>query len=366
MIRVLFVAAHLGKGGGVALQAFQLLVELRRHIDIELVCLDAPGPHRALTQEPGVIVAGPLEFPRGIATLGHVLRSSRDEYDIFQAWDAYFTFPAAYLARVFPRVSCLGTDPGIEIAGRYGGAAGALTRAAMVPLLSESAVVTNSQFLASRFRTYRPRVIPNGLNLQKFAQLPKREEARSLLGLPTDRTLLVTVGKVIPAKRVEWLLEVVRRLPEIAAVIVGGHTEEHYGDGYYRQLLGTYADIRERLIFAGEVPWEQVPVYLAAADIFVFPSPWEGSPNALLEAMAAGLPAVVSGIPPHREIIEHGRTGFIAADVESMIRSVESLADDMRLGREVGARARAHVLHRFSFEACARAYLNLYRTILGS
>ena len=362
----MFIVAHLGKGGGVALQAYQLFKELQHHVDIQLLCLDAPGPHRALNQEPGVIVPGPLTFPRGIGTLREFLRSSRNAYDVFQAWDAYFTFPAAYLSRVFPRITCLGTDPGLEIAWRYGGAAGAFTRAAMVPLLAESAVVTNSGWLADRFHAFRPRVIANGLNLRKFENLPKKEEARRRFGLPEDKTLLVTVGKVIPEKRVEWLLEILRLVPRAVAVIVGGLSEEHYGDRYYRQLLADFADVRDRAVFVGEVPFDDVPVYLTAADMFVFPSPWEGSPNAVLEAMAAGTPAVVSDIPPHREILEHGRTGFIAADVPSMARAVETLAADPSLAGEVGANGRAHVFQRYSFEACAQAYLDLYRTILAS
>src|SRR5205814_2270460 len=84
-IRILFAIAHLGKGGGVALQAFQLFKILQRTVDVQLVCLDAPGPHRGLTQEPGVIVAGPLVFPRGIQTLAQALRSSRRDHDVFHA-----------------------------------------------------------------------------------------------------------------------------------------------------------------------------------------------------------------------------------------------------------------------------------------
>src|SRR5207253_2035555 len=173
-IRILFAIAHLGKGGGVALQAFQLFKILQRTVDVQLVCLDAPGPHRGLTQEPGVMVAGPLVFPRGIQTLAQALRSSRRDH-------------------------------------------------------------------------------------RKFERLPTAEEARRLRGLPTDRTLLSYVGKVIPEKRLEWLLDVVRRLPDTDAVVVGGYTEEHYGDRYYRQLLATYGEVGARTHFIGEVPWDHVP-----------------------------------------------------------------------------------------------------------
>ena len=357
--------AHLGKGGGVALQAFQLFQNLRRTIDVEMVCLDAPGPHRNLTQEPGVVVAGPLVFPKGIRTLSAALRSTRRRGDVFHALDPYYAFPATYLARVFPRIVSLGTDPGLEIAMRYGPLAGGLTRAGMVPFLSQSVVVTNSKALADRFRAYRPRVIWNGLDLRKFERLPTKEEARRLRGLPTDRTLLTYVGKVIPEKRLEWILEVLRLLPRTEAVIVGGYTEEHYGDRYYRELLATFADVAPRAHFIGEVPWDHVPSYLAASDVFVYPSPWEGSPNAVIEAMAAGLPSVVSDIDAHREIIEHGRTGFLAESPASMARQIEAVAGDARLQREIGSRARAFVFERFSAEACAEAHLELYRS-LGS
>src|SRR5207247_1332411 len=105
-----------------------------------------------------------------------------------------------------------------------------------------------------RFQSDHARVIPNGLDLRKFERLPTAEEARRLRGLPTDRTLLSYVGKVIPEKRLEWLLDVVRRLPDTDAVVVGGYTEEHYGDRYYRQLLATYADVGAGRISSARCP----------------------------------------------------------------------------------------------------------------
>jgi glycosyltransferase involved in cell wall biosynthesis len=365
-IRVLFAIAHLGKGGGVALQAYQLFSTLRRMIEVQLVCLDAPGPHRALTREPGVKVVGTLGFPTGVLTLRNALRSCRRDFDLFHVLDPFYASPAAYLARVTPRVLSLGTDPGHEIGDRFGPALGVVARATMVPLLAESDLVVNSTALASRFQPYRPRVIANGLDRTKFENLPSREAARERVGLPKDRTILSYVGKVIPEKRVEWLFEVSRRLPQAEAVIVGGYKEEYYGDRYYRSLLSTYSGLQDRSRFVGEVPWEQVPVYLAASDIFVYPSPWEGSPNAVMEAMAAGLPVVVSDIPAHREIVEHGKTGFLAADPESMARFADALVRDPSLRAEIGSRARALVFDRFSVEASARAHLEFYRSILES
>jgi len=235
----------------------------------------------------------------------------------------------------------------------------------MAPLISGTPLVVNSQALADRFRRYRPRVIPGGVDAGRFEHLPSRDEARRRTGLPEKRTLLVTVGKVIPVKRLEWLLEVVRRLSGVEAVIVGGYTEEHYSDQYYRTLLATYPEIRDRVHFMGEVTWDQVPTYLAAADIFVFPSKFEGMPNALLEAMAAGLPVVASDIPPHRELIHRARTGFLASDPEMMSELISALARNEELRKSMGEAARAYVREHLSADACTRSFLELYKGLLS-
>ncbi len=364
-MRVLFIGAHVGKGGGLALQTFQVFMGLRRHIDVDLLCLDALGVHRSMAEIPGVRFAGPLVFPKGVAFLERAVRAVRDEYDLFQVLDPYFALPAAFLARVFPRVVFFGTDPRAEIGWRYGPHMNALTRLAMAPLISGTPLVVNSQALADRFRRYRPRVIPGGVDAGRFENLPSKEEARRRTGLPEKRTLLVTVGKVIPVKRLEWLLEVVRRLSGVEAVIVGGYTEEHYSDQYYRTLLATYPEIRDRVHFTGEVAWDQVPTYLAAADIFVFPSKFEGMPNALLEAMAAGLPVVASDIPPHRELIHRARTGFLASDPEMMSELISALARNEELRRSMGEAAQAYVREHLSADACTRSFLELYKGLLS-
>ncbi len=364
-MRVLFIGAHVGKGGGLALQTFQVFMGLRRHIDVDLLCLDALGVHRSMAEIPGVRFAGPLVFPKGITYLERAVRAVRDEYDLFQVLDPYFALPAAFWARVFPRAVFFGTDPRAEVGWRYGPHMNAFMRLVMAPLISGTPLIVNSQALAQRFGRYHPRIILGGVDTRRFDQLPSKAVARRSIGIREGRTLLVTVGKVIPVKRLEWLMEVVRRVPGVDAMVVGGYTEEHYSDEYYRTLLATYPDIRDRVTFTGEVTWDQVPTYLAAGDVFVFPSKFEGMPNALLEAMAAALPVVVSDIPPHRELIQHGRTGFLARDPMEMAHQVTTLANHEDLRHSVGDAARAYVREHLDSEACTAAFLELYKGLVA-
>ena len=357
--------AHLSKGGGLALQAFQLFRYVRDRAEARLLCLDAPGPHRHLLQEPGVEVVGDLRFPRGVWDLRRALRKARGSYDVVQVLDPYYATPAAALARARPRVLHWGTDPRTELAWRYGAPAGALYGAALRWFVGGGVLVANSAALAARFPKLRTVVIPNGIDLRAFESAPTRERARDRLGLPSERPVVLFVGKIIPVKRLEWFLEVARRVPEITGVAVGGYQEEHYGDAYLRQLRSQNPELGDRVRFVGEVPWEKVPEYMAAADLFLFPSKFEGMPNAVLEAMAAGLPVVASDIPPHREVLEDGVTGFIRTNPEAMAEAVSSLVRDPGLRRRLGDTARKHVRANYSQERCGERYMALYHEMVA-
>ncbi|MGH9309515.1 MAG: glycosyltransferase [Vicinamibacterales bacterium] len=98
------------------------------------------------------------------------------------------------------------------------------------------------------------------------------------------------------------------------------------------------------------------------ADLFALPSHSEGSPNALLEAMAAGMPVVASDVGGVAEIVAHGRTGLLVrrGDTQALAASLQRLAADPDLRRQLGAAARAHVRRCHAVEARTRAVLDIY------
>lgn len=360
-MRVLFVGSHLDKGGGQALQTLQLFEELRKSVEGEYLCLHAGGTHSELLKREGVRVVGRLRMPQGIFDLRSAIRAERGNWDVVQVFDVYFGLSAAYLAGAHPRTVLFGTDPIHYVDWRYGAAARTLTWASLEVLMRDTGLVVNSPALAEDYRRFSPVFIPNGFDLDRFGSLPAKEDARRLLGLPPDARIVLWIGKVVSAKRVEWLLEGLRRIPNSFLVAVGGYNEEHFGDQYYRDLRSRYADVVSRAVFTGEVPHSKIGLYLASADVFGFPSEFEGMPNAVMEAMGAALPVVASDIPAHRAIIRSGETGFLARGPEELTERISTLLDDPDLSNRVGQRAREEVRAEYTFDRVRGRYLDLYR-----
>ena len=364
-MRVLFVNSHLDKGGGQALQTLQLFRALRERVDAEYFVLAGEGVHQELLREPGVRSVGAFRYPEGIVSLGRAMRRVAAEFDLVHLNDVYFGLPAAYLAKAYPRVVLFGTDPALEVGWRYGPGATLLLRSVLPVLMSGTTLVTNSAPLGESYRRYAPTVIPNGIDVRRFDHLPDRVAARAELGWDPSEPVVLYVGKVIPVKRVEWLLEAVERVAGVRLVVVGGYREQFYGDSYFRDLLADHPRAQARTTFVGEVPSSTVDTYLAASDLFAFPSRFEGMPNAVMEAMAAGLPVVASDIPAHRALIVPGRTGILVDSGAEMGAAIVGLLADDSMRRRMGEASREYVRAHLAMEVVRDQYLRLYRTVLG-
>ncbi len=181
-------------------------------------------------------------------------------------------------------------------------------------------------------------VIPYGVDLGRYRE-PLRRHRRTDLGLPADATVALFVGRLAREKQVSLLLEALAR-PELTQAYL-----LLVGDGPQRGRLERVArrlGVVDRVRFVGTVPYEEIPAYVALADLFVTASQIEMLPLAVVEAMAGGLPVVGVDVPWARQIVRSGRNGLLAEpNAESLARAWAALAEEEPLRARLSEGARA-------------------------
>jgi glycosyltransferase involved in cell wall biosynthesis len=195
---------------------------------------------------------------------------------------------------------------------------------------------TDCTVSVSKWRDDVP-VLPNGIDVARFAR-PRTASGRRV----------GSVGRLVREKNYPLLIRAVAGIPgaELALVGDGPLREELTG----AQLLGTRTNI---------------PELLSGFDVFALSSSTEGMSIALLEAMAAGCPIVVTAVGGNTELIEHEKTGLVVpADDESALRAaIQRLLDDRALASRLGAAAQAKARAEYSVEAMTRRYEELWRQL---
>jgi glycosyltransferase involved in cell wall biosynthesis len=228
-----------------------------------------------------------------------------------------------------------------------------------VAMAGNSRAVTAS--LAPLTTSDRLVTLDNGLDLRRF-------EVRAAAGVEAPLPLsngpvLAAVGRLLPHKGQSILIDAFDRIADsfgdASLWIVGDGTEM---ENLRRRAAASPAAGRIHLLGRRE----DVPALLARADVFVNASSWEGMSNAVLEGMAAGLPAVVADAPGVTECHIDGVTGFVVArDADSLAASIARLLSDPELRQRMGTAARAHARERYSMEASRLRYLALFGRMTG-
>ena len=122
----------------------------------------------------------------------------------------------------------------------------------------------------------------------------------------------------------------------------------------------------DRATFTGVLDANDKLAALACADAFVLPSYAEGFSNAVLEALAAGLPVVISEHCNFPEVAEHGAGYIVRNDVQEICGAISTLLADKRSQVEAGLNGRRMVAERYSWPAVSKAFAGLYRSIVSA
>lgn len=212
----------------------------------------------------------------------------------------------------------------------------------------------------------RIRVIYNGVDLDRFAPRPELQQAaRARHGLPAGAFIVGYIGRIELGKDIPTLFdaakELLRRGRNLHVVTVG----EGFLLKKFLEEIPQTRELRGRVTFTGAT--DDVPQLLNAMDAFVLPSLGEGLSNTLLEAMASGLPVVVTRVGGNPEVVEDGRSGllFMPRDAAALAEHLDCLIKDGELRARLGRTARERVVKQFSLKTMMESYRNLYLEAAG-
>ncbi len=225
------------------------------------------------------------------------------------------------------------------------------------------AMVPSRQQVDRTVRSYllersRVHVVPNGIATEEFKPGP-RDEARKRLGLGAE-PILLCVGRLARDKGFATAIGALGHAADADARLV------ILGSGPELPLLEQSAwkvGVSDRVDFLGAKPRAEVADYLAAADVFLFPTERdEAAPLVPLEAMAASLPVVASTVGGGAELIEPGKSGLLVAPtaVGAWASAIDSLLADEALRRRMGEAARERILENYTIEAMTRQTVAVY------
>ena len=145
-----------------------------------------------------------------------------------------------------------------------------------------------------------------------------KNKARADIGLPVDKHIVLYVGRLHEMKGVNDIYACAERMSETLFVMVG--------DGAIKTNVGN-------CIFAGTKKYDEIPVWMSAADILVLPSYSEGLPNVVMEALSCGTPAIVTDVGGCPEVVRDGETGFVVpvGDVDALVERITYLLNDKEM-----------------------------------
>jgi glycosyltransferase involved in cell wall biosynthesis len=319
---------------------------------------------------------------RSLLNLGRLFVSLRNRYDVvlFFNFDGGFrhSWPVLLLLRAMGKKTAVrqtlvkASDPSALRRRKLG-------RLRLLPYRLHGGAISISEALAISYTSvFGDRghlgLIPNGVDTHRFRPVSSQERIalRAQLAISPSLRYCVTVGRVSHRKGIDLLVEAWRHVVDSfddARLLLVGPTGDEYRDVNEQEFLES---LRRRIAEYGldkTIIWvgctEKVECYLQAADVFVFTSRREGCPNALLEAMACGLPIVTTRIP-------HVTDGLLTDEQEGLVTNSDPKACAEAIGRvlrcsslaeRLGAGARARVVEQFSIRATARRYVQVLKSI---
>lgn len=207
-------------------------------------------------------------------------------------------------------------------------------------------------------------LVENGVDFKRLSPSRSRTEVRNEWGAEPEDPVLLFIGRLHPVKRLPLLIEALPFLntdyPTVRLWIVGEGEERESLESLTSRL-----GLRERVTFLGNQT--EVGDLYASADLFVLPSESEGMPNVVIEAMAAGLPVLVSDGAGCGTVIESEKNGWIFTEgsVETLAKTLRKILENNEIRISVATAGQRTILDRFSVDRMSSSFCEIYGDVLA-
>lgn len=214
--------------------------------------------------------------------------------------------------------------------------------------------------------SHRVHLVRNGIDVQRFAPTPRCERSRrkEALGVP-DVPVVISIGRLVHQKRLDMMLQAwalaMTEVCEPWLLVIVGEGERRVALEAQAMQLGIDAAVR----FVGHQT--NVGDWLSCAEFFLQSSSREGLSNTMLEAMASGLPVVITAVSGAQECVVETGAGVVTpiGDPKELARAIAGLANNSDARDRYGEAARHAVMRAFSIECAAEQCESMYRTLIS-
>jgi len=211
-------------------------------------------------------------------------------------------------------------------------------------------------------------IIPNGLDLSKYAELPPKGSFRRRFNIPEDKKIILYLGRIHKIKGIDFLIKAYAHLKNEmkcrnAVLVIAGPD-----DGYLSEIkyLAQASGVSNSILFVGPLYGENKLVAYVDSEVYVLPSRYETFPMTILEAYACGKPVVASRVGGLKDLVKDGETGllFEPGNVEQLARSIFNLLNGNDVAKEMGLKGKNFVRENFTIEKVVERLEKVYEEVV--
>ncbi|HGE71936.1 TPA: glycosyltransferase [Candidatus Poribacteria bacterium] len=239
-------------------------------------------------------------------------------------------------------------------------------------LRDASKVIALSRFEAEQYKSMgvpeeKIAIIPNGIDLSEYANLPPKGAFKRKFGIPEEKKVILYLGRIHKIKGIDFLIKAYTHLIndrhcKDALLVIAGPD-----DGYLKEAksLTSALSISKHVLFTGPLYGRDKLEAYVDSDVVVLPSRYETFPMAVLEAYACGKPVIASKVGGLEDLIINGETGllFEAGNIKRLTRSIFNLINSNNMAKEMGLKSKTFVRENFTIEKVVERLEKIYEEV---